>query len=816
MLAKQMRWMGAVSLVMAATAWAQTVPAAEAWKTGWPTMTGPMGNRLPLRSDTPLVDDLAAARLAWVTKDNSLGSAKTGSQTWVNSTRVEYYLGPENKETKGNWAGVVVADGRVYGSSWLPAGKVYTAPYKTNKPYQKGETEQVPTRFRVEADDVVVCYDAKDGSVLWKALEPGGLIVAGGKRGGLQVAMAVDGGRAFALGSTGRLFAYDAVSGKKLWQGDVGAAHKNAEAAKKAAIETAEKGTVVIPDGVEWFTSLVVADGVLVTGDYVGAQDVGLRGYDAATGELKWTLGKCISQWSTPNVWRHNGKAYLLMATSSGTMRLVDPQTGKALWQVNGLGKNWSTLSPGENTVVVNVKAADPKAKRAPGIWGAYRITPEKAELAWQMADEPRNQIPTWMDNGARTYAAVRDGKVLLVTEGSKADKAPGRALLLDEKDGKVLAEAPDAGSKDLATLSELILWTGERAYVRSDHSHGANHGGRHPLIAWITKPGQLEPIMQEGRFSGADLVDFDTAYEVLMHVPLVDGRMFERTDDGRVACYDLRRPANLSTWAVALDGAMPGMPPLAVRVWTDDKTVTGAKVWIPDSEEAAMPLGTVRRRAIWEACGVSDLKLENNTITGTMLLSFGTHKAPVQVKLQRDGEKISGTWSRMIPALAEKKSTKGTLLGQRSATRGFPTPWLKERPWTPVGKNPQGTVTLAMGLDGAVTLRENVTGLNLLMDHDGKTFTRAGANAFRYSQSWHEVDASQLTLKENRISGKVTVIVNKDVYLLAADNTSPCTAGVVTIDATIDNAGSITGTYEVTWGEKLEIGGKVAGAVAK
>lgn len=816
MLTKHVRWIGALSLIMAATAWAQTVPAAEAWKIGWPTMTGPTANRLPLRSDSPLVDDLAAARLLWVSKDNSLGSAKTGSQTWANSTRVEYYLGPDNKETKGNWAGVVVADGRVFGSSWLPAGKVYTAPYKTNKPYQKGETEKVPTRFRVEADDVVVCYDANNGAVLWKAVEPGGLIVAGGKRGGLQVAMAIDNGRAFSLGSTGRLFAYDAATGKKLWQGDVGPAHKNAEAAKKEAIETAEKGTVVIPDGVEWFTSLVVADGILVTGDYLGAQDVGLRGYDAATGQLKWTLPKCISQWSTPNVWRHNGKAYLLMATNSGTMRLVDPQNGKSLWQVNGLGKNWNTLSPGENTVLVNVKADDPKANRLPGIWGAYRITPEKAELAWQLPDEPQNHIPTWMDTGARQFAAVREGKVLLATEGSKADKAPGRALLLDEKDGKVLAEAPDGRGLAFAELRELILWTGDRAYVREDHSHGPNHGGRHPLIAWVTEPGQLAPILQENRFSGLDLVDFDTAYEVLMHVPLVDGRMFERTDDGRVACYDLRRPAHMATWAVTLDGAMPGMPPLPLRVWTDDKTVTAAKVWIPDSEEAAMPLGTVRRRAMWEMCDVKDLKLENNTITGTMQLGFGTHKAPIQLKLQRDGDKITGTWSRTIPALAEVKSSKGTLLGQTNTTRGYPTPWLKDRPWTPAGKNPPGAMTLAIGLDAAITLRDSSAGLNLLLDHDGKTFTRAGANAFRYSQSWHEVDASQLTLKDNRITGKINVIINKDVYLLDRDTGGPCTAGVITIVATINNASTITGTYEATWGDKLEISGKAAGSLTK
>jgi outer membrane protein assembly factor BamB len=788
---------------------AQTVPAADAWRIGWPTANGPTGNGMPLRTDTPLVADMAQARLAWISEDNSIGSAKTGSQTWANSERVEQHIGPDAKTTKGNWAGVVVTDGRVYASSWRPSGKVYTAPYKTNKPYQKGPTPEVPTRFRVEAEDLVICFDANTGKVLWKTAEPGGLIRAGGKRGGFQVAPAVDGGRVFSVGSTGRLFAHDAKTGKQLWQSDVGGAHKAAVKEKAEAIATAESGKIVIPDAPGWFNSVVVADGVVIVSDFGGPSDAGLRGHDAATGQLLWELPKIISRYATPNVWRHKStgdKAWLLTATSAGTLQLIDPKTGKLAWQVKGLGQNWTTLGPGQDTVMVNVK---PTAKRVGGIWGAYRITPEKAELAWKMADEPRNEFSTWMDNGAQQQAFVRDGRVLLRTEGSR--DIPDRTLLLDEKDGRELAES---GGTDGAKLTGLILWLGDTALVRSDHSHGASHGGRKPILRWFTEPGKLQPELDNGKPGGIDLVDFDTAYEVLMGVPLVDGRMFERLDDGRLACYDLRAPKHSLTWSGRFDGVYPGMPPVDIRLWADRERVSGAKVWIPDSAEAGLPLGTVRRKAVWERCGTDDLKVSGDTIRGTMLFAYGTHTWPVQIDLRRDGSQFSGTWSRKIPALPQTQSIEGTIVGRADDRRIYPTPWFKESPWTEHGKNPPGTRTWVLQLDRAIPLRGEPKGLALCLDHDGKRWVRAGGTAFQYSQAWDDVDATALKLEGDRITGTAMVVANIDPYLDEKAAGIAGAAGRITIDASASSDGTIQGTYKALWGEEWKSKGPASGTV--
>lgn len=529
------------------------VTANEAWKIGWPSLTGLTGNQLPLRMTTPLVENLSQARLVWVSKNYDLGSAKTGSTTFVGHDDIESRIGPDAKVHPGNWAGIVVSDGRVYGSSFRPYGKVFMASFRTNVGYDKSPKPEVPTRFRIEAEDLVICYDATTGNVLWQAVEPGGQIRSGGKRNGFQVAPAVDQGRIFAVGSTGRIFAYDAVSGAKLWQNDVGKAFKVADQERIDGLFQAAAGKMVLPKGPGWFTSLIAADGIVVTGDFISqsAGDVGLRGYDAATGELKWSLPACISKYATPNLWRHDGKAWLLCATASGSMRLINILDGQVSWKVNGLGQNWTTLAPGERSVMVNVMPTIPtkEQKRISGIWGCYRISPEKAEKAWVMANVPANGFSTWMDNGAHQYALIRDGQVLLTTTGRTKNEGDeeiaGRIVLLNEETGAKLISVKNIPGNHgkLNCMRELIIWLGEYTIVREDHSHGSSHGGRHPMVLWTTTPDKLSPIVDETGAGKLDLVEFTTGYEVLMHVPIVDGRIFERVNDGRLACYDLRQP---------------------------------------------------------------------------------------------------------------------------------------------------------------------------------------------------------------------------------------------------------------------------------
>lgn len=764
---------------------ADTATSADAWRIGWPNQTGPTGNLLPLRTPTALVDDPAQARVLWISENADLGSAKTGSKTWASSAAIESRIGPEPRVHPGNWAGVVVADGRVFAASFTPAGELFTAPYRTGK-----DQPEVPTRFRVEADDLVICYDAETGTVLWKAREPGGLILSGGKRGGFQVAPAVDAGRVFAVGSTGRVFAYDAVSGAKRWQADVGGAHQAAEKQRLAAIATAQAGQMALPDGPDWFTSVVAADGVVVTGSFAGRGDVGLRAYDAATGAPLWQQDGCLSRYATPNLWRHDGRAYLLCGSLAGTLRLFDLKTGALQWRLDGLGPMWTTLCPGERTVLVNVRPS--AGKRTPGRWGAVRLAPDKAEVAWMLPDEPAYHFPVWLDTGARQTAFVRDGRALVHTEGDKDN--PGRVLLLDEETGRPLGDVRNG--TDLGRMRELILWLGDRALVREDHSHGARHGGRHPLVIWRTTPETLAPELQQNRHGGIDLIDFETAYEVLLHVPLVDGRMFERTDDGRLACYDLRRIAAQEV-AVDLLGAQPGLPPVPVRLWHDGARVLAAKAWAPDSVQAGLPWGRERRTAMWQRADASGLRIVAGRLSGALVIDNVTHRVPLAVDIAlADG---GGTWTRSVPALPATTRTEGSLSGRVGDERVFPTPWLAEAPWTRIGANPSGTRTWVLQLDGAVTVREAPKDLTLCLDHDGTGFVRAAGAAFTLTQAWHEVDTSALRIEGDRLGGTVTVLLNRDGWV--ALNGDHAVAGTLTIAAQRQADGTLTGTFSAEWG---------------
>jgi hypothetical protein len=87
------------------------------------------------------------------------------------------------------------------------------------------------------------------------------------------------------------------------------------------------------------------------------------------------------------------------------------------------------------------------------------------------------------------------------------------------------------------------------------------------------------------------DLTDFAGAYEVLMQVPFVAGRMFERTEAGRVVCYDLRGGGAGSGWwrrprATSGSWRAPAAPRAGTRArcaWTAGSSATPAPAFAAD-----------------------------------------------------------------------------------------------------------------------------------------------------------------------------------------------------------------------------------------
>jgi len=170
---------------------AATGQAAEAPKIthDWPSYTGPDGTHADL-SRVPLLDDLAKAKLLWISEHDNLGYAKTSS-----------------------------GGGHCYGSLSKPsgssdlivAGGVVIAGYYT------------PTKDGVTADDVVLAVDAVTGKTLWKQVFTGkGYVRPTGKHTQYGPAPTAAGGKVFHLGSGGRIYCVEISSGKSIWEAALG------------------------------------------------------------------------------------------------------------------------------------------------------------------------------------------------------------------------------------------------------------------------------------------------------------------------------------------------------------------------------------------------------------------------------------------------------------------------------------------------------------------------------------------------------------------------------------------------------------------
>jgi outer membrane protein assembly factor BamB len=129
------------------------------------------------------------------------------------------------------------------------------------------------------ANEAIVCRDLFTGVTLWAHEYParyenslGGI--------GPRTTPAIDGGRVFALGATGRLHCLDLVTGGVLWEHDI-----LSDAKTKA------------PDWGVAGSPLVVNDLVIV---HPGGADHSLAAYRAKTGDVAWAAGHARAGYSSP------------------------------------------------------------------------------------------------------------------------------------------------------------------------------------------------------------------------------------------------------------------------------------------------------------------------------------------------------------------------------------------------------------------------------------------------------------------------------------------------------------------------------------
>lgn len=775
-------------LVLAALAEADDEPA-------WPQANGPFGNFNSRQSGTKLLDDLSLARQVWTSESRELGFAK-GSAAGYAGHLTDPTIRP------GTASGLILAEGKVFASSTRPRGGAWDSKSAKIAPVipklTPAQLETLKVNASYDADDLTVAIDAKTGKTVWLAVEEGkGMNRYSGKVGHFHLTPAYHAGppsdsakatsdksslnggatarqgKVFSFGTCGHVYAYDAATGRKLWENDTGALVKPAAEKKAKLIKDGGE----LPGGESMAISLVVAGGVLVVPDYPGGNDVGLRGLDTRTGQTLWTTKEPVtSRWATPAVWLHQGKQYLVVATVKGELRMVDPADGKVLWTVTGLMATHFPLTCSERHVFVNLPS---RIEERPGLpWArmaAYRLSPTGAEKAWDLPDRPGFLFENHFDICAMRHILTRDGRVYFfgLGDAERSEMRGGTFSILDEQTGQVLL------SDSTLTGSPLFYLVEDRLLYTPDSAHGNTR-----RIQWqfyTTDPRGFRPLGHPWKPPH----DNTTAYRVFIELPYSDGLFFMRNWQGQVVCYDLRQPPRAATWELEMRPAAIGLDRIAkpLRLFEREAgIVVQGQSLHPGSEQVGVPYGTWRRSAEWEPFDCPNLKVADGKLAGTVPMDLGSVVIPLDLDLTADAEgKVAGSWTRRIPA-----DTVTTNSGTLTATAGVNR--------------------VEMTLNGIAPGKAVIC-----LDLDGPKITRAAAYPGPGGQSWPEVDARGLTsISLDRIEGGLVLILNRDKWQAGR---APTPGVAVRLTVSAERRGhEFVGSWHGVWGEAYTFSGTVTG----
>jgi len=522
---------------MALSAAALCTPAAGASaaeiKGDWPSYIG-QNNSFSETSGVKLIDDMTQAKLVWESEEKRIGFGKAHTGYWKSAGGANTFgdLPP------GGGASPIVAGGVVVMSYFVPSGEAY---YKLAKDLLKDAFAEHKHKFLVSADDVVIGIDAATGKTRWKFVGKGnGLNWGGGKRLRDGVTPVAAGGRVYAVGGIGRMYAFELATGKPAWESPP---DEGLEKAKQQAIATGQHPEASAPFG--W---LLLHGGVLLAP--IGGA---LRGVDPANGKALWKAGDVISGWNMPAPVTIDGEPFLACANRVGTLTLLDPKTGKAIWKHELQCQHLTLPLPGKELLIVfesNPKYNEPHfsggGANSVGTVSGYRLSRSGAQRVWCLADTCAEYIAHLRcDGGPSRKIAARDGLLYLklpLLERKPADgvvvqddwgRMKGKMLVIRERDGKVL------GAHDTSGWSPY-LW-GDRLITITDLQHRPR--GANPEIwqMYDPDPANFKPLGKPWHINGNPPVHTATGgYELLVLEAFADGFMFCRVAGG-IRCSNVR-----------------------------------------------------------------------------------------------------------------------------------------------------------------------------------------------------------------------------------------------------------------------------------
>jgi outer membrane protein assembly factor BamB len=263
--------------------------------------------------------------------------------------------------------------------------------------------------FAREGDnEVMSALDPATGKVLWKSA------------GYPKATPAFANGRVYALGMTGVVTAYDADSGRQLWQ---------------------NKGTGALPMFTTHSFSPIVEGGLVIV--HRGGHDDGaLVALDVNTGDVRWTWTGDGPGYGSPVIADLGGTRQLIAITQK-TLVGVDAANGTLLWErAFASPNNTNSVTPlvQGNTIVVSSNGPPTMAVSV-----ARRGNQWAVDTVWENADVP-----------LRMTSPVASGDTIF----GLSTRNSGQYFALDSKTGQTLwtSDGRQANNAALAVAGQYLL----------------------------------------------------------------------------------------------------------------------------------------------------------------------------------------------------------------------------------------------------------------------------------------------------------------------------------------------------------------------
>jgi len=273
-------------------------------------------------------------------------------------------------------------------------------------------------------DEVMQALDADSGKSLWRTAYPTTFTMnsaAVRHNAGPKSTPVLSNGRLYSIGMTGTVTAFDAASGKQLWQ---------------------KPGTAaLLPMYTTHSFSPIVERGLVIF--HVGGHDKGaLTAYDVNTGAVKWSWAGDGPGYGSPMIVEFGGIRQLITNTQSKLIG-IDPATGTLLWEHPFESSNFTnSMTP---TVVGQTVMLSNNNKPATAISITRQNNKWMTATAWENPDGQSRMTNTVVFGDAIFGLSTRN---------------MGQYYALDPKTGKTVwtSEPRQAGNASLLRSGNTVL----------------------------------------------------------------------------------------------------------------------------------------------------------------------------------------------------------------------------------------------------------------------------------------------------------------------------------------------------------------------